>query len=181
MKLSALLLALLVGTPAQADLSADYARAVATFGNPTVYGTEGELLMTRDMLSGLEGRWVAVSGADTGAGELNMEDFPKLCEKMVNDLQLTGQYSFDLIRETSEGPVAFRHRYAGSGQFVRFVDETAYFRWLGLTDERSRSMPALLSLSTQSVMVRLFLISPDLFVLMPERGRQEYWARCPAG
>ena len=178
MRLAFALILALTGA-ARADVAADYASAVTTFGNPTVYGTEAELVETKAYLDGLEGTWALMSGADGGDGAFNSADFPTICEKMGNRLVRTGDYSFDLLRTTPDGELAFQHRYAGSGQFVRFVSESDYFKWLGFEGERKQSMPALLSLSTLSVTVRLFVVSPDLIVMMPERGRQEYWARCP--
>lgn len=178
--LAALALATGLVGAVRADVTEDYARTVATFGNPTIYGTETELIETKALLAGLEGTWALMSGADGGDGTFNSADFPEICARTGNRLALTGDYSFDLLRKTPDGELAFQHRYAGSGQFVRFVSETDYFTWLGIEGERRQSMPALLSLSTLSVSVRLFVVSPELIVMMPERGRQEYWARCPA-
>lgn len=175
----ALVLALALPGAAVADLASDYRSAVATFGNPALSGTEAELGAVKAQLQRLPGTYVLVSNAETGTGDLDLQVHADLCAKSPARVELKGDYSFDLIRSGSSGDLAFQHRYAGSGQFLRYVDEKAYFDWLGFDAARRQSMPALLSLSTQSVMARLFVVSDDLFILMPERGRQEYWARCP--
>lgn len=171
-------LALVVASPAHAEIDADFADANRIFAQAS------PLAVTDD----ISGEWLPLStlsnlnGAEPDPGLISglIERF---CgNEPVRGATFTqlGDSSFEMTSTTARGDMAYRFDWIGGAQFYRSFDPAALFSALGLDTmdgERGQEMRAR-SLDETSSLVDFYRITPDLLAMRTPQ-RVEIYGRCP--
>lgn len=186
MRLALSLLVLAVASPAMAapsipDQASEAYRLFAGGLSQQAYVTGS---YGANLLKDIGGNWVRLGGPDNKSGaETYGADYAKLCggTGMVT-LATPNQYTLNLTTNLS-GPNNFTQQYSEvvGSTFGEFTDPAAYFKTLGLGPEKTgdtADQQRALLLSIANGMVNIYRPSPDILVMVHDRGYPLVLARC---
>jgi hypothetical protein len=185
MRLStAIAFAFLALPAAAADSIADQAQAAFDVFAGGQSMDEFYLTYSREVLSGITGKWVSLNGPDPGTGaETYGADTEKHC-KGAGTLSLSSPNPITLAMSASPKGTPFTQTYTlvSGAAFSQYTDPEKYFAAIGLGFElrgpdfdRAR----VVALSLANGVVQIYRPSADILVIVREKLYPTVLARCP--